>query len=272
MHELVGTFRLMDQYSVPYHVIGSGTNLLISDGGISEAVITTELVQGIMDEPWGFVVDSGTSVREVVHHAIRSSRQGVEKLYGLPGTVGGAIAGNAGCFGMEISDVIRYVEVYDRKTESIVRLSKDDCGFSYRSSTIRERGLIVLEAGFGLSPGVPRVLEAEAERCWDQRIRHGHFRYPSAGSVFKRPVYPVDHDLTGTSAGELIEKAGLKGHGIGGAVIAPYHANIIINPDFTATSQDVFALMVLAHDTVYQRFGISLVPEVIFLGDWPRFP
>ena len=262
----------MDQYSLPYHTIGSGTNLLISDGGISEAVITTELVQGIIDEPWGLVVDSGTSIREVVHHAIRSSRKGMEKLYGLPGTVGGAIAGNAGCFGMEISDVIRYVEVYVRDTESIVRLSKDDCGFSYRSSIIRERGLIVLGAGLELSSGDPGVLEAEAGRCWDQRIRHGHFRFPSAGSVFKRPIYPEGHDLTGTSAGELVEMAGLKGHRIGGAVIAPYHANIIINPDFTATSQDVLNLMTLAQDTVSQRFAVSLVPELILLGDWPRFP
>ena len=272
IEELVSTLSFMDEESLPYQIIGSGSNLLIADSGVADTLITTELLQRIQDEPWGLRVDCGTSIREIVHFAIRSSLQGVEQFYGLPGTLGGAISGNAGCFGREIADVLRYVDVHDRKTGSIVRLEREDCRFTYRDSGIREAGLTILSAGIELQPGDPSDLEAEAERCWDLCVRHGHFRFPSAGSVFRRPHYPLGHPLTGTSAGELIDRAGLKGHSIGGAAIAAYHANIIINPDFTATSQDVFDLMILAHETVYARFGIDLKPEIRFLGDWPEFP
>ena len=255
------------EHSVPSTVIGCGTNLLVDDEGIPGLVISTRAMTAAVTGSMQITADAGIPVADLVALSIDRGWRGLEQLAGLPGSLGGAVFGNAGCFGREIADCIDWVEYVDSRLKVHRRtcVSED---FRYRDSMFRQEELLVTRVclRFDLSAD-PRELQQEANRYLLRREEAGHFRAPSAGSVFRKPIRPVtDGDDTITSAGELIERSGLRGYACGGAVIAPFHANFIINPDHAALSRDVLELIETAQKRVKACFGIDILCEIRYAG------
>jgi UDP-N-acetylmuramate dehydrogenase len=262
---------LREQLGVPAVVLGGGTNVLVPDRGLRAAVIRTDLLDRITVEPPAVTAEAGAAVSRLCTSAAEAGLSGIERLYGLPGSIGGAIAGNAGCFGTETADSIMWIEYCD-ESGNLQRISRDEARFGYRSSRFREEGgLTILQARFLLiSSGESGAMKKIHVACMQRRNERGHFRFPSAGSVFKRPELPPDHPLFGKTAGELIELSGLKGFRCGGAQIADYHANFIINPELKASSADIVDLMETAERQVFSQTGVRLSSEILVLNEEGR--
>ena len=259
--ELVLLVRTAAEAGVPWIVIGGGTNLLVKDQGIRGIVITTarqkmETRMVPADERKVRVHASGGTKLSTVCRFARSNRlSGMNFALGIPGTVGGAIAMNAGTAGGSIQDVLLAVE-YITSDGSLKTARKADFRFAYRSFAIAEAGErpVIVEAVFGLVPGDPAVIEAEAEEALARRAMTQPSGAGNAGCFFRNPS-PQE------PAGKLIDQAGLKGYRIGGAVVSPKHANYIVNSG-SATAEDVLALSRMIQDTVFRKFQVRLEPEV----------
>lgn len=259
--ELRELFAYSRQQNLEITVLGGGTNALISDEGIGGLVILTNHltrrhVQGEM-----FCVRCGLQLDKAIDLAIEDGLGGLEMLGGLPGTVGGAIHGNSGAGGTQISDLLYYVDymTFDGKLHRLNTIAED---FPYRSSPfLKRKDLVLYEAGFRL---VPTTQTSEARRVKDdakkQRKTSGQYDNPSLGCIFLNPPHWI--------AGKLIEDAGLKGKIIGGAQISHRHGNIIINRNGKATSGDVHELIQFCKQKVLEETGIMLVEEVQYLGRW----
>ncbi len=198
---------------------------------------------------------SGTLVSKLVNFSVDNSLQGLEKWASLPGTVGGAVRGNAGCHGLESKDILKSAEVFNPDTLKTETLSLSDLNYAYRHSELKLNRKIVLSATFALSSLT--ITKEEQKALLDEAINFRLQKQPfgfSAGSFFKNPS-PEN------PAGKLIEEAGLKGHQVGGACVSEKHANFLINTG-TATSKDMLDLIALIKSTVKEKFGIDLVEEV----------
>ena len=249
------------KYSIPITILGGATNSLISDDGIEGlTIITSHLrrrhVQGEM-----FCVRSGLLLDRAIDLAIEDGLGGLELLGGLPGTVGGAIAGNSGAHGMHISDVLYYVDymTFDGKLHR-KQIHRDD--FSYRNTPFSNRkDIIIYEAGFRLTP-ITQTSEARKRKdeVKAKRKQNGQYEHPSIGCIFKNPE--------GMHAGQLIDECGLKGLGIGGAKVSSRHANFIINPNKQATSTDVRALIEHVRQEVFEKHHVRLEEEIHYVGRW----
>ncbi|NLT95680.1 MAG: UDP-N-acetylmuramate dehydrogenase, partial [Clostridia bacterium] len=189
-------------------------------------------------------------------HAANQGLSGLEFAIGIPGTVGGAIVMNAGAHGSGMADIVTNVTVMDRGG-NFFELTNSDLEFSYRSSKLKGKEYIVIEAVFKLKNGNVTEIKSKMDAYLSMRKAKQPWQYPNAGSVFKNPP--------GDSAGRLIEAIGAKGWQIGGAQVSQIHANFIINRG-GATSQDVLALMEKVKEEVKQKFNIVLEPEVLILG------
>ncbi len=238
--------------NLPYFVLGGGSNLLINDAHL-EMVIIKPKIKDISIQ--GTKVEAGAAVKlpKLVQLLAKQELSGLEELAEIPGEVGGAVVMNAGAYGREIGEVIETVEIYDG--EKFIKLKRDELAFSYRSSGIKP-GWIITKVTFNLKRGnifriTKLIADIKRKRRQSQPVGEKTF-----GSVFKNPE--------GTSAGLLIEKAGLKGFRINGAEISRKHANFIINRG-GATFKDVVALMELVQNRVKEQFGIYLQPEVMIL-------
>ena len=197
---------------------------------------------------------------------VKNGWTGLEWAVSVPGTVGGAVIGNAGAHGGDIADNLAWALVaYPGQGRRLLTL--DDLQFAYRSSLLKRQiaageTLVVLAAGFQLKRGDVVEVTARADSFLAKR-RASQPVEPSAGSIFRNP--PGDH------AGRLIEAVGLKGYRIGGAQISPRHANFIVNVE-NARADDVIALIDLMRNRVFEQFGVELIPEILFVGDWPKQP
>ena len=264
--ELVELVSLAREYEVPYLIIGRGTNILVADGGIRGLVIENRLqvtdykLQG--DEAI-LHAESGALLRDLALESARRGLGGLEWAVGIPGSVGGAIVGNAGAYGSYAGDVVRKATVLAADGK-VRELAAKELGFGYRTSRFKGQGMedkrreVILSAEFVLRPEPVEVLMGKIAD-YTRRREAKQPTEPSAGSVFKRTKqYP---------AGFLIEQAGLKGVRIGGAQISPKHANFIINLG-GAKASDVKALIDLARETVYREFGIELELEIELVGEW----
>jgi UDP-N-acetylmuramate dehydrogenase len=246
--------------SIPYVVMGKGSNLLVSDGGIKGAVIVlkdrlaaVETIEG--DEPF-ILAGGGLTISGLLTYCSRNGLSGLEFLAGIPGTLGGAVFMNAGALGQEIGNLVREVLAIGSDGRPVV-LNCNEIKFSYRSSSI-PGGTVIYGVKLRMLKGDK---ESIAERIADnlkKRKEAQPLDYPSGGSVFKNP--PDDY------AGRLIEKAGLKGTRIGGAMISPKHGNFIVNTG-GAKACDILALMNLARNRVKEQTGIDLEPEIVVLGE-----
>ncbi len=233
-----------------FAVIGCGSKLLISDSGYDGKVILMRL-SGIELTERGVYAYAGAPLPALARFCENNSLKGLEWACGIPGSVGGAVKLNAGAFGKSISDVVDYVDVL--KESKLVRLSRDEINFGYRSSDISS---VIVGAGFALIR-TDEDMAALRKKYFSQR-RATQPRGFSCGSVFKNADMP---------AGKYIEQAGLKGLAHGGAVISEKHANFIINTGF-ASSKDIFTLIRTVKAEVKSKFDVLLQEEVIYLGEF----
>jgi UDP-N-acetylmuramate dehydrogenase len=255
--DLRGAVAVARIHELPVFVLGGGTNLLVSDRGIRGVVLQNGWSEAAAD---GEVVtaSSGTPLAHVAAVAARNGIIGLEWMATVPGTVGGAVHGNAGAFGSETAEALVDAELMDLDGGSWTA-DPSELGFAYRTTTLQGRPTIVLRARFRGSPGdrataVRRIKEIANERAAKQPLAQ-----PNTGSIFRNP--PGDH------AGRLIEAARLKGRKVGGAMVSEKHANFIVNTG-GARATDVLELMQLCQREVRERFEVDLVPEVERVGEW----
>jgi UDP-N-acetylmuramate dehydrogenase len=271
-------------------ILGGGTNLLIDDKGINGLVIRPNLT-AIKVKKTTITAGAGVMMDEVLKSTIKGSLSGLEWAGGLPGTLGGAIRGNAGCFGGEIKDSIASVESFDIKTMKIVRRTARQSVFGYRNSIFKKKNgtEIILGATLKLKKGSKRQIAAAIQEKIDYRAKHHPIEYPNIGSIFKNVPLTSVHkegspkykkalqgfivDLRGSkfsvktdpfpvlSAGKFISESGLRGVSFGGAMISPKHPNFIVNV-LGAASGDVRNLITLAKANVKKKFGLTLEEEV----------
>jgi len=244
---------------IPYLVVGRGSNLLVKEEGVEGVVILLcgSLATVKQEKPSDSKVlaGAGLPISDFLIYCRGAGLGGLEFLAGIPGTVGGAVAMNAGAYGGEVGSRVRELEVMTPQGYVSVR-DGSDLSFSYRRLDL-ERGSVILRVCFDLSPESEKVVAQRISGCLKRR-REGHpLEYPSAGSVFRNPP--------GNYAGRLIEKAGLKGERIGGAMISEKHANFIVNTG-GATAWDILALLFFAREKVKKATGIKLEPEIRVVG------
>jgi UDP-N-acetylmuramate dehydrogenase len=252
--------RLARAEAVPVFILGGGANLLVSDAGIRGIVLDTGSWTGAcaeIDTPStvraGF--PSGTLTDDAVSWAAANGLSGLEDFASLPGTIGGAVWMNARCYERSVSDILVETTFLDEHLE-LVTIPTESAAFAYKKSPFQGRNTVILKAVFALSRGDPAHIAEKTASCRAERKAKGHFRYPSAGSIFKN-----NRDF-GKPAGKIIEELGLRGFQIGGAQIAPWHGNFIINTG-GATADDVKRLITLTEERALKTFGFKLEREVI---------
>ncbi|MBR3144909.1 MAG: UDP-N-acetylmuramate dehydrogenase [Clostridia bacterium] len=253
---LIFTLKAAKETSVPAFILGNGSNLLVSDEGIAGAVIDMTSLCGIKVISNEIISGAGESLRKLCLAARDNSLSGLEFAYGIPGTVGGAMYMNAGAYGGEMADVTVSAVCLD-KDYNRFEIPLEKMELSYRNSVFKTAGYIVLSVRFRLKQGDKDEINEVMKDIFKRRTDKQPLDFPSAGSTFKRPV--------GNYAGTLIEKAGLKGESVGGAMVSEKHAGFIINYD-NATAKDVKSLIKKVKDTVYEQSGVNLAEEVIFIG------
>ena len=270
--EIIKAVSLAKQEDLPFFILGGGSNLLVDDKGYQGLVIKIQNSGlKIQKENSNFKVaaGAGTSLSLLVSNAAENGLSGLEWTVGIPGTLGGAIYGNAGAFGKSMKDVVKEVEVFDAKDLQVKIYSLEDCRFDYRESIFKkDKNLIILSAVLELKKGEKKEIENKMKRYLSERKKKQPMGFACAGSVFKNPSFAqtsrrfmTDREL---SAGELIERCGLKGRSIGGAKISEKHANFIINLG-KAKFSDVRRLIDLIKKRVRSKFGIELEEELQYL-------
>lgn len=235
-----------------YIVIGNGSNIIFTDEGFDGFVIKTfNLMCNCCVEDNLIKADAGCILSKIANTAKDNSLTGMEFASGIPGTLGGAIVMNAGAYGGEMKDIVEYVDILSNDGV-IKRYSNNEMEFGYRKSIIDENK-IVISAGLRLKKGDKAEIENTMLDLKEKRTTKQPLEYPSSGSTFKRP--------DGYFAAKLIEDAGLKGYRVGGAMVSPKHSGFVINYD-NATSEDVIKLIEDIRNTVNEKFGVCLEPEV----------
>lgn len=248
------------KYSIPLFILGEGANLLVSDKGIEGMTVDMTHVKGHEREESCLITEAGMSVNEACEIARNMCLSGLEFIYGMPGTVGGALWMNARCYGSEIADILAWAEYIDEEG-NIQRLKMDPDQWAYKISPFQKRDLIITKACFRLKDGDKEQISTLMDKNHKDRFGKGHFNYPCAGSVFK------NNREFGAPSGKIIDDAGLRGTARGDALISDYHANIIINKG-EARSEDIKALIDLVQSEVKKKFGYDLEPEVLLVGRW----
>ena len=247
--------KICKEKEIPYFILGNGSNLLVGDGGYRGAVIqiyrnmSSVTVEGN---------EAGALLSAVAAAAKNASLTGFEFAGGIPGTIGGAVVMNAGAYGGEMKDVLTEVTVMNAEGD-IFTLPTEELELGYRTSIIKTAGYIVLEAKIRLKEGDPEVIRETMKDLTIRRTTKQPLEYPSAGSTFKRPE--------GYFAGKLIMDSGLAGYQVGGAQVSEKHCGFVINAG-DATARDVRTLMDNVRDIVYKKYGVTLEPEVKFLGEF----
>ena len=238
------------------HILGGITNTLVLSSGVDEPVVLTENLRGFTVNNDEIAAYAGERVSFLATLAKSYGLSGLESLCNIPGTIGGAVMGNAGCFGAEISDLICGVDVLKLDTGETEYLSKDEIAFGYRYSNLRVGRDFIYKVHLRLFPSSPDRIVAKMEDVRKKRLE-SQPKLPSLGSVFKK--------CGDKSAGWYIEKAGLKGYRYGGMEFSELHANFIVNKGGSA--EDYLFLVRLAEKKVYETFGIELSREVKIIGE-----
>ncbi|MFA6506362.1 MAG: UDP-N-acetylmuramate dehydrogenase [Treponemataceae bacterium] len=264
--------RAAKSEAVPVFILGGGANLVVADAGIRGLVLDMTGCTSIFFEHSGvepdagddggpiLVVGAGLSVDAAVDACVDRSLSGLEFLSGMPGTIGGAVWMNARCYGRSISDALLETVILDERLELVaVPLRSED--FDYKISPFQKRNVLILSARFRLERKNGEEIRAVAASHRADRDAKGHFRLPSAGSSFKNDY------AYGKPTGRIVDELGLRGLRVGGAVVAPWHGNIIVN-EGSATAADIRSLTDEVASRVKTAIGLSLEPEILFVGDW----
>ncbi len=275
--ELRAALAWAQERSVPSFILAGGSNVLFSDRGFDGLVIHMQMNSYRMDGPHVHA-DAGAVLLEVITAAAEQSLGGWEHMAGIPGTVGGAVRGNAGAFGTEVKDVLHSVRALNTQTHTVQTFSAEDCAFAYRQSIFKgDTPWIILSATFALTPGDAETIRATITQTIEEREKRHLQNVRAAGSFFMNPVAPpevverFERDKGVRSrggrvpAGWLIEEAEMKGYRIGGAQSSPQHPNYIINTG-DATAEDVITLASMIKMRVRDRLGVQLREEVQMVG------
>lgn len=254
--EFLGLTTYAEEAGIPWRLLGNGTNILAPDEGFNGILIRLRSSSEPIRFEGNFVyAEASVSMAALAHKVVHHGLMGMEALSGIPGTVGGACAMNAGAYGTEVADVLRSVTVL--RNGSVENLCVDKKDFGYRISPVCAPDTIVFEAKFELCPDDGHTNERMAD-YQNRRTSKQPLSLPSAGSVFKRPA--------GFYAGALIEQCGLKGFRIGGACVSEKHAGFIVN-DRRATAEDVLNLISLIRLRVFEQTGVMLERELKLLSE-----
>ena len=257
--EVGRVIKICKEKEIPYFILGNGSNLLVGDGGYRGAVIQIyRNMSSVTVEGNEITAQAGALLSAVAAAAKNASLTGFEFAGGIPGTIGGAVVMNAGAYGGEMKDVLTEVTVMNAEGD-IFTLPTEELELGYRTSIIKTAGYIVLEAKIRLKEGDPEVIRETMKDLTIRRTTKQPLEYPSAGSTFKRPE--------GYFAGKLIMDSGLAGYQVGGAQVSEKHCGFVINAG-DATARDVRTLMDNVRDIVYKKYGVTLEPEVKFLGEF----
>ena len=254
---------------VPVLVVGNGSDLLVGDRGVRGVVVLLrENLAAIEVEGSRVRAQAGALLRDVAIAAADAGLSGMEPLWGIPATVGGACFMNAGAYGGSTSDVLESIEAYvpgpelpdgSRASGRVRTFSREELSMGYRKSRVHDDGLIVLSATFSLVPDAPEQIRSAMDDFQRRREEKQPLEMPSAGSTFKRPE--------GYFAGKLIMDAGLRGARVGGAQVSEKHCGFVVNAD-GATAADVNGLIEHIQAEVKQQFGVDLAPEVRRVGEF----
>jgi UDP-N-acetylmuramate dehydrogenase len=245
--KLPGLLADADQENIPVFILGGGSNVLFSDDGFPGLIVRIAADSVHLDGR-RMVAEAGAKWPSMLRIMREAGLGGLEPFEGLPGTIGGAVAGNAGCFGAEIKDFFDSAQIYDRATHAVRTVTTTDLEFRYRGSRVKDTHDVVLSVTLLLKPE-PGTSVSSKERMAKQPPGR------TSGSFFKNPS-------PDKPAGWLIDQCGLKGHQIGGAQISPKHANFFMNTG-NATAHDILALRDLAKEKVREKFNIELQEEVV---------
>ena len=273
--QLESTISAVRSAALPYFVTGGASNVVYPDGTYEGAIISTQAIKEIIYDPDEKAPDCpdsalvtcqcGLPMAAFVDFCTRKNLSGAEQFAGLPGTVGGAVYMNARCFDRSISDLLystKHLEFNDNKAK-LIELPFNSSDWDYKKSPFQqtEPPRYITEVTFRLTPAGTAAhdrITADCKKYIAERVDKGHFKYPSAGSVFKN-----NHNF-GAPSGKLIDDCGLKGLKVGGAQIAPFHGNFIINTG-NASAADIKSLVEQAQKAVSEKFGFQLETEIIFI-------
>lgn len=251
-------FQVISEYKLPCFFLGRGTNILASDLGFAGLIVSLgQPFKSVTLKGNKVLAGAGATLSKVLQLAAQNGLDGLAFAAGIPGTVGGAVCGNAGAFEHSMAEVVSKVTVFqDGKLEV---LTNSDLNFAYRSSSLSSEQILILEVELSLKIATPEEVKAKMQACLQKRKATQPHEKKTAGSIFKNPH--------GLFAGQLIEACGGKSWQIGGAKVSAKHANFFINTG-RARATDFYQLILKAQKEVYDRFKVKLEPEVRFLGDF----
>lgn len=266
--EIVAVVEIARDACVPLTVLGGGSNLLVGDRGVRGIVLRVRGGEVSQPDAARVRADAGVTINGLVRWTIGRGLAGLERWAGTPGTVGGALHGNAHFQGELIGSAVDSARAVARDG-TVLTVPGRDLAFAYDRSRLQTSGEIVLSADFTISRGDPGALRTRARASLAFRKRTQPLHLPSAGCVFQNPDPGLDQLPPGVpwSAGALIDRAGLKGASSGGARVSPVHANFIVN-EGRATAADVRALAERCRAAVMDRFGIVLRDEIVYVGEF----
>lgn len=261
--ELVELVQRLHLAGEPWHLIGGGSNLLISSAGVRGAVIrTTNLIQIQVLESGLLEAEAGARLPHLAKQAAKTGLSGLEFAVGIPGTVGGAVIMNAGAHGSSISNILESALILDSASGEVKRLANDEIAFQYRKCKLNPKQHVVISARFSLAPGASEEIEKRTQENEDYRWKTQPIGFPNAGSTFKNP-------LPNKAAGMLLDQAGVKNLREGNAAVSAIHANFVINLG-GASSQDVTTLLKRMQSSVKEQFQIDLTPEWKTMGEFTQ--
>jgi UDP-N-acetylmuramate dehydrogenase len=257
--EIQEAIEFAKAYSLPYFILGKGSNILFDDKGFRGLIIKIETENVLVDND-KVTADAGVNIARLIQFSIENGLSGLEKWIGLPGTVGGAVRGNAGCNGLETKDILVNATILNPKTGEIKEVDNEYLQYAYRESKLKKVNEIVLSATFRLNKD--QLTKEQQQKIMTEIRKFRLTMQPSgssSGSFFKNP-------LPDKPAGMLIDRAGLKGTKVGNAQISEKHGNFLLNLG-GATADDIKKLALLAKKTVIDKFGIELHEEVQILSE-----
>lgn len=242
-----------------YIILGGGSNMLFADEIIETPIIYSGFFSRIENYSNGVLAYSGAKVSDLIKYAYKNSFGGLEFLYGLPATVGGAAYMNARCYEHSISEFIESVGIIDENTE-YTHIGIKECGYDYKKSVFQNKKYIIIDVRFKLKKQKKKLIKMEMNKYLKDRKKKNQFKYPSAGSVF------LNDYKTNMIAGKVIDSINMRGFKLGGAMVSPYHANFIVNYN-KASGKDILALIKKIKEEVYNQKGIILNTEVKIISD-----
>ncbi|MEI0748154.1 UDP-N-acetylmuramate dehydrogenase [Brachyspira pulli] len=255
----IDLLKYLNDNNKRYIILGGGSNILFLDKVIEFPIIYTGFFTRVEHTSHNILAYSGASVIDVVKYAYKNSFTGLEFLYGLPGSIGGAAYMNARCYEHSVSEFIDRVGIIDDNFE-YMHIGIENCKYAYKRSIFQDKKYIILDVRFKLEKGSKKLIKPEMKKYFKDRKNKNQFKYPSAGSTFLN-----DYE-TNMIAGKVIDSINMRGVKVGGAMVSPYHANFIVNYN-NATGRDILNLMRKVREEVYNQKGITLNAEVRIISN-----